>query len=291
VKKGLNENMRKNILTVSDLKNFHYVAEAVFRGRHTVFSAETESDAHAVLSAKKINLIILTPSFRAGIKPQSSFKFLGELRAPGSRFAEVPVILAAPAVTPDIISKAQKHKVSEVIKLPFDPVVFSAKIEETLLKFSHPREHPDIITGLPKKHMGELTIAELLDSGKKGTLMLIDLDHYSFACTNISGKALITCRNIIQEETDDKAVLAVMKGGGFVLFVPDLRDREKIESYAARLIEKILERIKDEKIYVSIGLAVSERHGKNYEDLYLACDRGLGEARKHGKNMAKFYRW
>ncbi|MDR2559572.1 MAG: diguanylate cyclase [Oscillospiraceae bacterium] len=285
--------MKKNILTISDSKNFHYVIQAIFKGRHAVFTAETESDALSALAAEKINLIILTPSLKAGLKQQSSFKFLEGLRASGKKFADTPVILAASNVTSAVISKAQKNKVSEIIKLPFDPIVLDSKAEETLLKFSHPREHPDVITGLPKKYMGELTIAELLAEGKKGTLLMIDLDHYSFVCTSVTDKTLITCRNIIQEEIEDKdkAVLAVMKGGGFLLFVPDLRDKEKILDYAARLIEKILERIKDEKIYVSIGLAVSERHGKNYEDLCFACDRGLGEARKHGKNMAKFYSW
>jgi GGDEF domain-containing protein len=283
--------MKKNILTISDSKNFHYITQAIFKGRQTVFTAETESDALALLAKKRISLIILTASVKAGLKPQNSFKFLERLRASGERFADVPAILAAPSVTPDVIKKAQKHSVSEVVRLPFDPIVLSDKAAETLIKFSHPRERPDMITGLPKKQMGELTIAELLEEGKKGTLMLIDLDHYSFVCTNISGKTLIACRNIIQEETDERAVLAVAKSGGFLLFVPDLREREKVQEYAAKLIQKILERIKDEKIYVAIGLAVSERHGRNFEDLYLACDRGLGEARKDGKNMAKFYSW
>jgi GGDEF domain-containing protein len=285
--------MKKNILTISDLKNFHYVTQSIFKGRQAVFTAETESDALALLGRKKISLIILTPSVKAGLKPRSSFKFLASLRASGARYADVPAILCAPSVTPDVVTKAQKHSVSEVVKLPFDPIVLNDKVFETLVKFSHPREHPDLVTGLPKKQMGEITIAEMLEEGKKGTLMLIDLDHYSFVCTNISGKTLITCRNIIQEEIDERAVLAVAKSGGFLLFIPDLRGREKIQEYAANLIKKILDRIdeKTEKIYVSIGLAVPERHGKNFEDLYLACDRGLGEARKNGKNMAKFYSW
>ncbi|MCL2638657.1 MAG: diguanylate cyclase [Oscillospiraceae bacterium] len=283
--------MKKNILTIGDSKNFHYITQEVLRKQHFIFSAETEKDALSVLGGRKISLVILTPSVKAGLKPQNSFRFLEKLRASDARFADVPVIFAAPDVTPEIIKKSQKNKVSEVIKLPFDPLIFSDKIDATLLAFSHPRELPDPITGLPKKQMGELTIAELLNSGKKGTLMMIDLDHYSFVCTNISEKALLSCRDIIQAAIDEKAVLAVMKGGGFLLFVPELREKDKIQDYAAKLIETILERIKDEKIYVSVGLAVSERHGKNYEDLYLACDRGLGEARKHGKNMAKFYSW
>jgi diguanylate cyclase (GGDEF)-like protein len=283
--------MKKNILTISDSKNFHYVTQEILRNKHAIFSADTEKDALNVLDANTIHLIIVTASIRAGLKPQSSFKLLGGLRASGKKYADVPVIFVAPAVTPEVISKAQRNNVSEVVKLPFNPLTLSEKTEEVLLKFSHPREHPDPVTGLPKKQMGELSIAELLYKGKKGTLMMLDMDHYSFIGTAISDKTLIACRNIIQEEIDDKAVLAVMKGGGFLLFVPELREKEKILAYSERLIKKILERIKDEKVYVSIGLAVSERHGKNYEDLYLACDRGLGEARKDGKNSAKFYSW
>jgi len=296
--------MKKNILTISDQPNFHSVIEAIFRGWHNLFFAETEKVALSVLENEKVNLILLTPHVKTGtekskqvrpIKAQDkdSFKLLERLRASGKRYAEVPAILASPLVTADEVAKSHKHKVSDIIKLPFDPLVLDDKAAETLAKFSPSRERPDPLTGLPKKQMGELSIAELLNEGKKGTLMMLDLDHYSFIGTAISDKTLLACRNIIQEEIDDKAVLAVIKSGGFLLFVPELREKEKVQDYAKKLIKKILDKMEkgNEKIYVSIGLAVSERHGKNYEDLCLACDRGLGEARKHGKNVAKFYSW
>ncbi|MDR2532691.1 MAG: diguanylate cyclase [Oscillospiraceae bacterium] len=283
--------MKKNILIISDSGNFHYVTEAIFKERYTVFMSETEKDAFSVLAASPISLIIMTASIKAGTKQQDGFKFLERLRSSGKRFSDTPVILVAPLIAPVIISKAHEYNVSELIQLPFDPIAYDEKVGEVLFKFSPARERPDPVTGLPKKYAGEQSIAALLESGRKGALMLIDLDHYSFVCTGISEKTLLTCRNIIQEEIDEKAVLAVLKAGGFLLFVPELREREKVQNYAARLIKKILERVESEKVYVSIGLAVSERHGKNYEDLYLACDKGLGEARKHGKNLAKFYSW
>jgi len=293
--------MKKNILTISDSGSFYYITEAIFRGRHTVYYAENEKDAFSFLAGIPQSLILLTPTMKAQAhksqviqarpKAQDSFKFLEKLRASDSRYAEIPAILASPDVTADVISKAHKFGISEIIKLPFDPLAFDDKVEETLLRFSPAREHPDPVTGLPKKFMGEQSIAEMLSKGKKGALMLIDLDHLSYICTSVSDKAMITCRNIIQEEIDDKAVLSVLKAGGFLLFVPDLREKEKVQEYAAKLIKKILERVENEQIYVSVGLAVSERHGKNYEDLYLACDKGLGEARTNGKNIARFYSW
>ncbi|MCL2020256.1 MAG: diguanylate cyclase [Oscillospiraceae bacterium] len=294
--------MKKNIMIISDSGNFYYITEAIFRQRHRIHSAQTESEALALLRSVSPNLIILTPALKDEAqkpqvigarmsRPRDSFRFLEKVRKSGERYADTPTILATPVVTADIISRAGKFGVSEIVKLPFDPLVLCDKVEEVLLKFSPSREHPDPVTGLPKKYAGEQSIAELLDEGKKGALMLIDLDHYSFASTSVSDKTLITCRDIIKDETGADAVLAVLKSGGFLLFVPELREKEKVQEYSERLIRKILERVDGEKVFVSVGLAVSERHGKNYEDLYLACDKGLGEARTHGKNIARFYSW
>ncbi|MCL2077252.1 MAG: diguanylate cyclase [Oscillospiraceae bacterium] len=281
--------MKKNLLVISDSRNFHLIIEAVFRGRHAVFFAETEEDAFSLLEQYPLNLIILTPN----MKKADSFRFLEHLRGKDSRYSQIPALMAGAFITPEIISNAHKNNISDIVKLPFEPIEFDIKVEELLIKFSPSRERPDPVTGLPKRYVGQERISKLLSDGKKGALMLVDLDYYSFLSTSVSDNTMIACRDVIQEEVrkdDGNAVLSVVKGGGFLLFVRDLREREKVQDYANRLIGKILEKV-NETVFVSIGLAVSERHGKNYEDLYKACDKGLGEARNHGKNIAKFYTW
>ena len=279
--------MKKNLLVIGDTINLYYFTEAIFKGKYSVFFAETDKDALSALEERQIHLMILMPMMRGA----DSFRFLEALRASGSRAGQIPVFLVGPLLTPQVVARANKAGVAEVMKLPLEPTDYALKVEELLYKFSPARERPDPVTGLPKKQMGEAQAAEMLNEGKKGALLLIELDHYSYASTDISDEALVKCRDIIRDETDDKAVFSVLKGGGFLLFVPGLTDRDKIENYAARLIRKILGKMQQEKIYVSVGLAVSERHGKNYEDLYMACDKGLGVARTNGKNIAKFYNW
>jgi len=225
------------------------------------------------------------------MRGQDSFRFLAALRGSKKRFSDVPVLFAGHILTPELISRARKNDVSDIIKLPFDPIDFEAKVEELLHAFAPSRERPDPVTGLPKKFMGEARISELLKEGKKGVLLLVDLDYLSFACSKVSDAAMISCRDVLQEETvnNSNAVVSVTNCDGFIMFVPGLREKDKIEQYAGRLIEKILARVKNEIVYVSIGLAVSERHGRNYEDLYQSCNKGLGEARKQGKNTARFF--
>ncbi|MCL1822641.1 MAG: diguanylate cyclase [Oscillospiraceae bacterium] len=285
--------MKKNLLVIGDGKNFYYIIEALFRGRYAVLFAETEEQAIAALEKTPVNLIILLPNMKVQKqgKPRDSFRFFEKLRNSEVRRADTPAVFTGPTINAEVIAKAKKCNISDVIRLPVDPLFLESKVDELILKYALPHEKPDPVTGLPKRRLGEERIADLLAKGKKGALILIDLDHYSFLSTSISDKTMVSCRNIIQEEADDKTVLSVTKGGGFLIFVMDLRDKEKIEKYGEALIQKILAKIKDEAVFVSVGLAVSDRHGKNYEDLYFACDRGIGEARRLGKNVAKFYSW
>jgi GGDEF domain-containing protein len=254
---------------------------AIFGGRYAFCPAKTEEEAFASLDSLPVSLIILTAE---------KFDFLEKLRTSGKRYSNTPVLIMG-KLSPKSMLKADKYGVPDVIKLPFEPVFLDNKVKELLIKFSPPRERPDPVTGLPKKQAGGEMISEVLGEGKKGALMLIELDYYSFASSAVSDDMIITCRDIIQAETAETALLSAAKGGGFLLFVPGLREREKIQKYADELIKKILDKIKKEKIYVSIGLAVSDRHGRGYADLYSACDKGLGEARTHGKNAARFYTW
>ena len=281
--------MKKNLLVIGDSESFHWVVEAIFEGSHRVFFADTKERAFTALGKNPAALIILTPKMRG----QDVFRFVSALRTSKKRFSDVPVLLAGQILTPELIERARKNDITDVIKLPFDPLEFEDKVGQILLAFAPAREHPDIVTGLPKRYLGEARISEMLKEGKKGALLLVDLDYLSFACTDISDQAKISCRDVLQEETETNSnvVLSVTKSDGFIVFIPGLRERERIQSYAAALIDKILKRVEGEKVYVSIGLAVSERHGRNYEDLYLACDKGLGEARRHGKNIARFYTW
>jgi PleD family two-component response regulator len=281
--------MKKNLLVIGDSASYHVVIDAILAGRHRTFFADSRERAFSALEAGRISLVVLTAKMRG----QEAFRFLAALRGSKKRFSDVPVLYAGHVLTPELISRAQKSAVSDVIKLPFDPLEFDDKVEALLQAFAPARERPDAVTGLPKRFLGEARISEMLDEGKKGALFLVDMDYLSFACSKVSDEVMLACRDVLQEETgnNSNAVLSVTKSDGFIVFVPGLREKEKVQKYAAGLIEKILGRIKNETVYVSVGLAVSERHGRNYEDLYSACDKGLGEARTNGKNIARFYTW
>ena len=279
--------MKKNLLVVSDSKNFHLIIEAILKDSYEVLYAENEDDAFYFANLYPVRLLILTPKIRG----KDGFGFIEKLRGQNTHWSEIPVLFAPAYVNADVIAKAHKYSVSDIVRTPFEPIAFSARVDELITKFAPSREQPDPVTGLRKKQFASEQITELLAQGKKGALMLVELDHYSFASTSVSDKTLIACRNIIQEEIDDNAVLSVARDGGFLIFVQDLREREKVQEYADRVIKKILERVENEKVYVAIGLAVSERHGKDFPDLYLACDKGLGVSRAQGKNSANFYSW
>lgn len=278
--------MKKNLLIVGE-KSFYSVFAAMFENVYTTHWDAASPDALKTAGARPIHLIICPVK----IKNESSFDFLARLRGLPGRARNIPAVVLSSTVSSDLIRRSHSISACEVMKLPVEPLSFEKQIATILANNAGAYEKPDALTGLHKKRYAEEQIAEMLADGKKGSLFLIDLDHYSFASSGISDKALLTVRDIIQAKIDDSYVLAVASAGGFVLFAPNMKQQQDIEDYASVIIAEIKSKIKSEEIFVSMGLAVTERHGNNYAQLFQYCDRGLERARGLGKNVACFYQW
>lgn len=279
--------MKKNILVASESRSLHPIVEALFAGQYATYAAGTTDEALELIQTRTIHLIICARKLRDG----DCFSLMERVRGLDRRYSSVPALILSNAMSSDLVVRSHKYDISDIVKLPFEPLGFDLKVHDILVRNARGYEKPDPVTGLHKKQYAEEQIIELLADGKKGALFLIDLDRYSFASSGISKEALIACRDILKKTISPEAVLSVVSGGGFMLFVPGMRSRGEIETYADTLITAVLTKINSETLYVSIGLALTDRHGSNYHDLYLMCDKGLNRARTAGKNMARFYHW
>ncbi|MDR0821850.1 MAG: diguanylate cyclase [Oscillospiraceae bacterium] len=278
--------MRKTILIVGESK-FYSLFHAMLKNEFAIKWAETYPDALDYVKERPIHLIFLPNK----LKGESSFPFASKVRALDSRRANIPIVVLSSIISSDIVSTASKTGNCEIIRLPVEPMSFSLQIGSIILKNAHAYEKPDPVTGLAKKRFAEEQIADILADGKKGALFLVDVDHYSFASSGISLDALLKVRDVIQEKTTDDFIFAVASAGGFVVFAPGMKVRDDIENFGQKIIDDIRRHIKNEEAYVSVGMAVSDRHGNTYEDLFRSCDKGLTRARTKGKNAACFYQW
>lgn len=278
--------MKKNILVTGTPLNFQAIMHSIFSEKYTVHCVSTIPDAVVLLESRVIHMIIANPKLENGTVKE----FLEKLSQMNKKVRNIPFILLTGAFSAELIAVSHRFDI-ELLELPVEPLGFEQKVDELILKNSSNYEKPDPVTGLNKKQYAEEQIIELLASGKKGALLLLAVDHYSFASSGISKEALLACRDILKSSITKNAVLAVLNSHAFMLFVPDLKKKNEIEDYGKKLIDSINSKIKNETVYVSIGLAVSERHGNDYLDLFQQCDLGLDRARSLGKNKACFYAW
>jgi GGDEF domain-containing protein len=291
--------VRKKILFVSEAKLFYKIFDAVlaekYDSTHAFGAIETVKTLIRALGTAGGGYDLLIVSER--IENGSCFDLISKVRKEDKRIRDMPAIILAENITTASIMSANRLSVDEALKLPIDPEVFAETVDAVLQHHAKPYQRPDPVTGLPIMRFAEEEIVEMLKGGSKGALFLIDLDHYSFVGTKVSDEALIKTRDVLHNMlpgttlNGSEAVLAVLAGGGFMIFAPEMRDKKAVEDYAAAIIRGIKAAVDNEQMYVSVGLAVTDRHGTDYEELHKICDMGLSRARTSGKNKAFFYQW
>ncbi len=279
--------MKKSLLIIGESEHFQAILAAIFSENYKVFYTGTVVEALKIVKDNIINLILTAPK----LDHDTCFDFARRLKNEDGANSDIPIVLVSNNIDTDMLSKAHKNDIVDVIKLPLEPIDFEEKVQTVILKYARAYEKLDPLTGLHKKLYAEEQITDVLENDKKGALLLIEVCHYSFASSKVNDKTLSSCSNILKKLIGPNAVLAVSAGGGFIIFEPALREKEAIEKYASRIIDELREKADAKSLYVSIGLAVTDRHGYAFNDLYLSCDMGLGLARQDGRNKACFYKW
>jgi GGDEF domain-containing protein len=279
--------MKKNLLVVGD-KGMYAVFVAMFDGMYGVIFEQDINRALETIHSRPVHLIFCP----AQIQRTSCFSMITNLRASHTKSRDIPALILTSTVTSEYTRRSREAGDCDVIKLPVEPISFTKQVDMILKSHVQDYEKPDSLTGMMRRRLAQDEIAEMLISGVKGALFTIDLDHFSFASSGISDNAKLLVRDIIQARADgNNNVTAIANAGSFVLFVRGLSLRKDTEDYAQSIISEIHSKASDETLYVSIGIAISGRHGSNYDELYEHSSKGLERARSVGKNAACFYRW
>lgn len=144
----------------------------------------------------------------------------------------------------------------------------------------------DPLTGLyNKKYFENYVEKRIKKSNKQHALLLIDLNKFKKINDTlghpIGDKVLKEASNRIKTIISDKHKLGRIGGDEFILFVPDVKDQEMLIDLMDSIKNnmKALMEFEEHKIELtcSIGLAISNRDGKTYKDLYTIADKNMYE--------------
>ncbi len=147
----------------------------------------------------------------------------------------------------------------------------------------------DEMTGL--KNKGALTrkINSFLadDSCDKGFMFMMDIDHFKTINDtwghDIGDSVIVQLGNFLAEKVPGSEILGRFGGDEFILVVKNTDDEEVAKKLAEEIVRGASETITigetDEKVSLSIGIAIYRGEEKNYSELFKKADIALYKAK------------
>lgn len=153
----------------------------------------------------------------------------------------------------------------------------------------------DPLTGLMNREGARLKAEQLMESGVKLTLVIIDMDNFKLVNDNLGHaegdmvlqEAAKILRNLMREED-----IAARYGGDEFLIIKKFVPESEAKILCSNIIEKIQKCFGNKfdgiKLGCSIGVAASQEMD-NYVSLFRRADESLYQAKKTGKNTYILY--
>ena len=158
----------------------------------------------------------------------------------------------------------------------------------------------DSMTRLLNRGTMEERIREELESAAEGqsyAYIAIDLDNFK-QINDVYGhwagdRVIIGMSDILREVYGNNARIGRMGGDEFAVFLPDVKDRARIQSQA----DEVLRRLRGQKEMIgmaneptaSIGIAFGPEDGTSFRELYHRADEALYQVKKEEKNSIAIY--
>lgn len=150
----------------------------------------------------------------------------------------------------------------------------------------------DSLTGLYNRNYAQNRIGELLSSGHKGTLFMIDLDNFKQINDTyghiVGDKTLQLFAEILRKNSRDNDVLCRLGGDEFVAFYTDMTEKENALHKAQNILNMFCDRTMrigySNAATVSIGISQYPDDGKDFQTLYQNADKSLYYIKNNGKN-------
>lgn len=271
-------------LMIIDEKENADITADVLRGRYEILTAYSDKGIKDRLSSEKPDMLIIS----ADSEEINYTKTLADAVRGTPELAAMPVAILSSLPSHSVLTSAKSLN-AEVILRPYEPLELINRMHQVGEQLKPVKERVDFVTGLHKREYTEERIKELFPK-KSGTLFIIDVAKFRFACQPISESVATAAAGVVSEDAGMlNAILGVQKDRKLIGYIPDINERAICLSWAKQIIKKIQDRLGDEKVYISVGFACNDEKSAEYKDLYQLCDRALNLAREKGSNTASYY--
>lgn len=276
----------KKILIADDDKNSSLILTGILNEYYEIIPAYNTPDMFVLYDSENVDMIIISSGFQQ-ISPANLISTLKKSK----KNERTPIVVIASEITQNLVIDCKKTEVSDLIKKPYEPINLITRIADTFIKNTPLRERRDELTGLNNRVFASDKIQEWMNSEKSptGSMMLIDIDKYTFARGSVDKTIIRNCAAILQKQLNKGEVLSRLSDSRFIVYTKNLSDRDSVKMKAEMLIKYLEKETKPENLSVTIGLAIFPEHGTDYADLFKNCDLALHLAHQQGKNIVCFY--
>jgi len=157
--------------------------------------------------------------------------------------------------------------------------------------------HHDYITNLPNRISFIDKLGEVIDDGKSGAVLLLDIDDFKAINDNLGhaygDEVLKKISNRLKSITDENLFVARFGGDEFLILISNVEKLDEIYKYINKIISLFnksfnLDKI-DNYIKISMGIARFPDDSDNIHQLIANADTAMYKAKHSGKNNYKLF--
>ena len=202
-------------------------------------------------------------------------------------------------ITKPFVPAVMKSRVGRTLELEEMRLRLADKLEQKIREVSEIRNksQQDALTGLWNRSYTENAVNDILETGGKGMLLMVDIDNFKFVNDqygHIEGDNILKLvADSLRRYAKEGDVLCRIGGDEFVAFLKDREDKGKMADFAHQFIDDVTCQLKEKGFgitcSISMGIAPLPEQGSSFHKGYNAADKALYFVKQNGKNSFHFF--
>lgn len=301
----------KHILVVDDDSMNCIMAKHALSADYRVTTASSGEEALTVLEREIPDLILLDI-----VMPKIGGKEVARRMKENAQWADIPIVFLTADANPATEAECLQLGADDFITKPFIPMVMSIRVSRILelrdcrrklekeleqknrqVEAATIRSLTDALTGLYNRAYLERQLKDLLDTGHRGAMFMIDLDNFKAVNDTfghiVGDKTLQLFAEVLKEQSEETDIVCRLAGDEFMAFFTDMTTQEAAAEKAESMIASFADKMKASGypgvVSLSIGIVMAQEEVNEFQSLYSKADKSLYFVKNNGKNTYHFY--
>lgn len=301
----------KHILIVDDNKASLATARSALCDDHKVTAVTMGTQALRFLDSNCCDLILLD----INMPEMDGFEVMKRIREKDG-CAEIPIIFLTADDDAETENRCLEEGALDFIAKPFAPSVMRSRISRILeleemrriladkleqkmkeVTDIKSKSLQDALTGLWNRAYTEGAVNEVISSGGRGALFMIDMDNFKAindSYGHIEGdNTLRMFADTMKKFSHEGDILCRIGGDEFVMFINGVTSKAELGNLAGDIISDLCFKIEQKRFEtnssVSIGISQIPNDGRDFSTVYNAADKALYYVKQNGKNSYHFF--